>query len=196
MRIPTLRAGLATTAAVAAAVAGLAQLAQQREAGALLKKARKQENAMLKQVAEVLGVSIFRVCTIEDGGNLTPQVFERFLAAVDAGASHFAICSGVASLSSNARGNWTLRVRLETSTMTCSAGCHAHGSREMSSSCFAIAARVDAAGACCRYLRRRGRRVSASRWTPPRSRIKHGKYTDPMRSPVDITMTSHGYRSA
>jgi hypothetical protein len=58
--------------------------AQQREAGALLKKARKQENAMLKQVAEVLGVSIFRVCTIEDGGNLTPQVFERFLAAVDA----------------------------------------------------------------------------------------------------------------
>jgi len=58
--------------------------AQQREAGALLKKARKQEKATLKQVAEVLGVSIFRVFENERGDNLTPRVFEQFLAAVDA----------------------------------------------------------------------------------------------------------------
>ena len=58
--------------------------AQQREAGALLKKARKQEKATLKQVAEVLGTNPPRVWEIERGRNITPQLFERFLAAVDA----------------------------------------------------------------------------------------------------------------
>ena len=72
--------------------------------------------------------------------------------AVDSGANHRAICSGVAALSSSTRGNCTLRIRLDTRTATCSAGCHAHGSRGMSSSCFAIAARVDVAGAGCRYV--------------------------------------------
>jgi DNA-binding transcriptional regulator YiaG len=56
----------------------------QREAGASLKKARKQEKVTLERVAEILGVSIFRVCTIEKGDNLTPQLFERYIDAVDA----------------------------------------------------------------------------------------------------------------
>lgn len=58
--------------------------ARQVEAGALLKKARKREKATLRQTAEVLGVSIFRVWENEHGRCVTPEVFERFLAAVDA----------------------------------------------------------------------------------------------------------------
>lgn len=58
--------------------------AQQREAGALLRKARVGENASLEQVAGALGFSVSRTRSLEIGKNVPPQLFERFLAAVDA----------------------------------------------------------------------------------------------------------------
>ena len=58
--------------------------ARQVEAGALLRKARLGEDASLEQVAGVLDLSITRTRSLEIGMNVTPHLFERFLAAVDA----------------------------------------------------------------------------------------------------------------
>ncbi len=58
--------------------------AAQREAGPLLRSYRKWDGVYMKQVADILGVSIFRVTTIERGINLTPQLFQRYIDAVDA----------------------------------------------------------------------------------------------------------------
>jgi DNA-binding XRE family transcriptional regulator len=60
---------------------------KQVRAGAELKRARLGESLSQKQVAKKIGVSIFRVWTIEEGANLTPELFKQFLDAVDSFSS-------------------------------------------------------------------------------------------------------------
>jgi len=62
--------------------------AAQLAAGPLLRKYREGEGVTLKQIAKILNVSIFRIWTMEEGKNLTPQLFKQFINAVDAIALH------------------------------------------------------------------------------------------------------------
>jgi len=62
--------------------------AAQLAAGPLLRKYREGDGVTLKQIAKILNVSIFRIWTMEEGKNLTPQLFKQFINAVDAIALH------------------------------------------------------------------------------------------------------------
>lgn len=57
---------------------------KQNRAGAELKKARVGEDITLQQIADKIGVSYSRVWQIEEGVNVTPDLFKQFVDAVDA----------------------------------------------------------------------------------------------------------------
>jgi DNA-binding XRE family transcriptional regulator len=56
---------------------------KQNRAGLELKKARLGEDITLQQIADKIGVSYSRVWQIEEGANVTPDLFKQFLDAVD-----------------------------------------------------------------------------------------------------------------